>query len=87
MSSYYIYHPEIAFPGESPALDAPSRAKARHGLAFDPFQYEARSKNRGLHSWDILLRNSTEPETRCLFIEDTFNDLQDAVSEIRAETL
>ncbi|KZP06411.1 hypothetical protein FIBSPDRAFT_966453 [Athelia psychrophila] len=87
MGSHYLYHPEITGPrtGKVVVCDAASRAKARHGIASDPSQYQdpqARPGSEGLHTWDIFLRSTTSADVRDQFIQDTQNDLHNAAAAL-----
>lgn len=81
----HIYHPEIAPPNGVVARDAASRAKARHGVAFTGNLSPRQGPNvppgvESLNAWDVFLRSTTEPDVRSKFIQDTRDDLHDAVS-------
>lgn len=88
MDSLYAYNPKAIIRSQThgcatgPALDAGNRAQARHDVAFHPIQYlEVHQEAQGLHIWDLGLRASTKSAVRReQFIQDTQNDLHDAVS-------
>lgn len=81
MRSRNTYHPQSAPPGGVVAASASSRANARHGIAFDLTSIASQTFV-GLHPWDLLLRSTTDAAVREKFIEDTRNDLHDAVSSL-----
>lgn len=66
----------------SESVMAGGRAQARHSAAFYPSRHlDFCLESKGLHSWDVALRASEEPAVRDQFIDDSRNDLHDAVSD------
>jgi hypothetical protein len=65
-----------------PKLSAGSRAQIRHGISSQHDPSATSAHPRGLHQWDINLRNDTGSLMRDAFIKDTEHDVHDAVSSI-----
>lgn len=83
----YAYNPQDIYNSQAGATVAAkaagNRAQARHGVAFDKFQYlELYQEAKGIHTWDLGLRSSSQAAIRERLIQDTRNDLHNMVSRL-----